>query len=152
VRTAARPATSDVFARGIGIRRLQLIVCPSFSDSAAWEVRQLQDEWTLFRSRVVDPWPAVQLVGYEPIAIDPAVLFSFFARVIGLTLPISPDLSGMGGCDGTVRQLAVFGDLSSEWHFQWWSQPPEQRKPLTDVAAEMEKTFSVAERGPSTGA
>jgi hypothetical protein len=144
VRTATRPAAADVYARGIGLRRLQLIVCPSFSESWAWEVRQRDREWWLFGSRVAAPWPAVQLVGYVPLAADPAMLSGFFERAAGLSLPISPDLSGTGGLDGTVSQLAVFGDMFSECRFQWWSQPPAQWRPLTDLAAEMLAAFAAA--------
>jgi hypothetical protein len=144
-RSAQRSASDDVFARGIGVRRLQLIECPSFSDSRAWEVRQRDSEWWLFGSWVVEPWPAVELVGYEPLDADPAVLAEFFRRVTGLSLPIAPDLSDMGGLDGTVIQLAVFGDNFSECRFQWWSQPPDHWKPLTDLAVEMIATFATAE-------
>lgn len=73
VRTEVRRAAADVHARGIGGRRLQLVVCPSFAESRAWEVRQGTGGWGLFRSRVVAPWPAVQLAGYDPAPIDPAV-------------------------------------------------------------------------------
>jgi hypothetical protein len=144
VRTATRPAADDVCAAGIGVRRLQLIVCPSFGESRAWEVRQSDREWWLFGSRVAAPWPAVQLVGYEPLAADPAVLSAFFERAAGLSLPIAPDLGGMGGVDGTVSQLAVFGDMFSECRFQWWSQPPAHWRPLADLAAEMLAAFAAA--------
>jgi hypothetical protein len=150
LRTESRMATSDVVARGFGARRLQLIVCPSFSKSMAWEVRQRQEDWGLFRAEGIAPWPSIQLIGYDPVPIKPAVLSSFFARIIGLSLPISPDLSGMGGADGTVSQLAVFGDMWSEWRFQWWSQPPTQWQPLVDIAAEMVRAFEEVQGRPST--
>jgi hypothetical protein len=142
VRTATRAAADDVYARGIGQRRLQLIVCPSFSESRAWEVREADGEWWLFGSQVVASWPAVQLVGYEPLDADPAALSVFFERAAGLSLPISPDRSGMSGLDGTVIQLAIFGDMFSECRFQWWSQPPAHWQPLTDLADEMLAEFS----------
>jgi hypothetical protein len=107
-------------------------------------VRQRHGEWWLFVSRVATPWPAIELVGYQPIAIDPAILASFFERIVGMSLPISPDLSGMGGADGTVSQIAVFGDVYSECRFQWWSPPPAQWQPLADLAVEMVAAFSAA--------
>jgi hypothetical protein len=144
-RTVSRPAASDVHVRGIGLRRLQLIVCPPFGGDRAWEVRQRQEQWWLFASRVVAPWPAVQFVGYDPVPFDPAVLSSYFARIVALTLALSPDLSGWGGADGTISQLAVFGGLFSEWRFQWWSQSPPQWQPLVAIAGEMLAAFSAAE-------
>jgi len=145
VRTEDRPATCDVSAPGIGARRLQLIVCPSFSKWHAWEVRSRQTDWWLFRSKIITPWPDVRLVGYDPLPIDSEVLSSFYSRIVGLTLSIAPALSNRSGLDGTVTQLAVFGDLFSEWRFQWWSQPPEQWRSLVNIASEMLTVFSEAE-------
>src|SRR5262245_21682557 len=45
-------APGDVHARDLGVRRLQLVVCPPYSESRAWEVRQLPDDWRLYRSRL----------------------------------------------------------------------------------------------------
>ena len=149
-RTETRPAVSDVVAPGIGLRRMQLVVCPSFCEASAWEVRQLQGDWSLFRSQVVTPWPNLMLRGYERLSIDSATLSEFFARIIKLSLPISPDLSGTGGADGTIWQLAAFGDIFSEWRFQWWSRPPARWKRLGEIAMEMAQVFSSAEPVRST--
>jgi hypothetical protein len=86
------------------------------------------------------------LVGFEPLVADTSILERFFERAAGLSLPISPDMSGAGGLDGTVTQLAVFGDLFSECRFQWWSEPLAHWRPLTDLAAEMLATFAAAKR------
>lgn len=141
IRTEARPASRDVSAGGIGHLRMQLIVCPAFEESQAWEVRQGQDDWWLFRPRVVKSWPDVQLIGYDPVPFDTAVLASFFCRVTELSLPICPDLSGYAGCDGTTYQFAVFGDRYSAWRFQWWTNYPPQWQPLVDIANDMLRAF-----------
>ena len=149
IRTEPRPATRDVHARGIGRRRLQLIVAPSFKEASAWEVRQGQ-HWQLTRSRVVETWPDILLVGYEPVPFESAALAAYFDRVTSLTLPLRPDLSGNGGCDGTMHEIAVFGDLDSGWQFRWWSSSPEQWAPLIELAAEMHDAFAAA-AGPDDG-
>lgn len=146
VRTEPRPASRDVHARDIGQRRLQLIVAPSFEPASAWEVRQGR-EWQLFQPRVVETWPEVMLVGYAPIAFASAALAGYFERVVSLSLPLRPDLSGCSGCDGTLQELAVFADMQSAWRFQWWSRGPEQWQPLVELATEMHVAF-VAARGP----
>ena len=144
-RIVPRLAMDDVTAVGIGPRRLQLIVCPSFNEGLAWEVRQQESKWSLFRSRVVSPWPAVQLAGYDPVPIESSVLSSLFDRVVALRVPVLPDLSGMAGVDGTITQLAVFGDMWFELRFQWWSEAPAQWRPLIEIADEMLRAFSAAE-------
>ena len=148
IQSTARSAVSDVEAPGIGQRRLQLIVCPSadFEEGQAWEIRQNHQAWWLFRSEVIESLPNVQLIDYRPVLIDPAVLSSFFSRVIALSLPIAPDLDDTAGLDGEIQQLAVFGDMLSECRFQWWSVPPLQWKPLVDLAGEMLNVFAPAAR------
>jgi hypothetical protein len=142
VRTEPRPARCDVHARGIGLRRLQLIV----GQSSEWEVRQGQ-EWQLIRPRVVATAPELTVLGHAVVPFVSSALAAYFERVAALTLPLRPDLSGHGGADGTGYEFAVFGDLSSGWRFQWWWEWPEQWRPLVELAAEMHAAFNAA-RGP----
>jgi hypothetical protein len=146
VRTEPRPANCDVHVRGIGLRRLPLIVAPSFEEVSVWEVRQ-DREWQLIRPRVFATEPELLLVGHEEVPFASSVLAAYFERVTALTLPLRPDLSGCGGADGTLYEFAVFGDLSSAWRFRWWSEWPEQWRPLVELAAEMHAGFTAA-RGP----
>ncbi len=143
VRTQPRPAHGDVHARGIGIRRLQLIVAPSFEEVSVWELRQGQ-EWQLIRPRVFARVPTLMLVGHDVVPFSSSALAAYFERVTALTLPLRPDLSGYGGADGTMHELAVYGDLSSAWRFQWWSSSPEQWRPMVELAAEMHAAFTAA--------
>jgi hypothetical protein len=58
VRTKPRSAYADAHARGIGLRRMQLIVAPSFEDVSVWEVRQGR-EWQLICPKVVETEPVL---------------------------------------------------------------------------------------------
>jgi hypothetical protein len=149
VRSEPRPAQSDPHARGIGVRRLQLIIFPSFEPASVWDVRQVWDvqrghEWQLIRPRVVATEPTLLVVGHDVVPLPSATVAAYFDRVTGLTLPLRPDLSGNGGADGTLYELSVVGDLSSAWRFQWWSDWPEQWRPLVELAEEMHAAFSAA--------
>jgi hypothetical protein len=144
-RTQPRPASGHRHLMGIGSLRLQIIVLPSFEEPRAWEVRQRQQQWILFRSRVVEPGPEARLAGYEPVSFESVRLQEFFRRVTALTLPHGPDLDGFGGADGSLYQHAVFGDDYAEFRFQWWSVPPPPWQPLVNVANEMIKAFLMAE-------
>jgi hypothetical protein len=141
-----RSAIADVHARGIGHRRLQLIVCPSFESAMGWEVRQLDEEWSSFRSDVVSDWPIIELVGYDRVAIDSDVLASLYNRSASLSLPIPFADSDTAYLDGTGYQLAIFGESFCECRFQWWSDPPANWKPLADVAEEAIFLFTAAAR------
>jgi hypothetical protein len=149
VRSQPRPAQSDPHARGIGVRRLQLIVFPSFEPASVWDVRKVWDvqrghEWQLIRPRVVATEPTLLVVGHDVVPLPSAKVAAYFDRVIALSLPLRPDLSGHGGADGTLYELSVVGDLSSAWRFQWWSDWPEQWRPLVELAEEMHAAFSAA--------
>lgn len=140
VHTEPRPARCDVHARGIGLLRLQLIVAHSFEKTSVWEVRQ-GTEWQLIRPHVIANDPELILVGHEVIPFASSVLAAYFERLAALTLPLRPDLSGCGGADGTGYELAMFGDMWSSWRFKWWSEWPQQWRPLVELATEMHAAF-----------
>lgn len=143
IRTEPRPATRDVHARGIGALRVQLIKCPSFEEARAWEVRNGPQGWTLFEPRVLRQLSIleVELVGYDAVPFPSDRLATFFAKITALSLPIAPILTGSAGADGTLYQMAVFGDLCSSWRFHWWDRPPEGWRPLVTIAEEMFAAF-----------
>jgi hypothetical protein len=140
-----RLAYDDMSSSGIGIRRLQLIRCPAFEEACAYEIRQGGAEWRLFSSQVVESPPQLMLVGYNHIPIDSKVLSSFFERVVSTSLPLAPFLDGSAGLDGTLFELAIFGDKLSEWRFKWWSVSPPQWSELVAIANEMLVCFASAE-------
>jgi hypothetical protein len=142
VRTRTRLATTDVSIPGTGWRRLQLIDGVEPSDGVAWEIRQKDDCWFLFSSRVTENMPELFLIGYEPTPFDSAALASYYNRIATLSLPLSPHLGDQLGLDGDMTQIAIFGGLYSECRFQWWSEPPPQWLPLVDIASEMAEAFS----------
>ena len=128
-----------------GHPRIQLVSLPSFSQPQFWEVCQLKSEWVLYSSAVINPArSALTLQGYEPVSFSGDKLKSYFERLTALTLPLAPDLSGMDGLDGTITQLALFGDCSSEVRYQWWSDHPPHWAPLVEIASEMFDAFGGA--------
>lgn len=143
-RVKTRLAIDDVHARGIGMRRLQLVICPSFDPGKAWEVRQLKDQYSLFSSDVLET-RRLMLRGYKQLAASSHKLMAFFTRACSMVLPVSPYMNGWGGADGTIYQLALFGDMCSECRFQWWSEPPPNWQPLVELAGEMIVEFSAAQ-------
>lgn len=143
VRTQPRSAYADAHARGTGLRRLQLLILPSFETASVWEVRQGR-EWQLIRPRIVETEPALLVVGHEVVPFSSAALAAYFERVAALTLPLRPDLSGHGGADGTLYEMALFGDLYSEWRFRWWDDWPALWRPLVELADELHTSFSAA--------
>lgn len=101
----------------------------------------------LYSAMVVDPdWSALTVQGYEPVEFHGDKLEMYFNRLTFLTLPVAPDLSRMGGADGTLTQLALLGDLRSQVRYQWWSEHPPGWTPLVEIADEMLAAF-----GPGSG-
>jgi len=145
--TQPREYHSDFHLRGLGWRRTQLVEIPCFDVGAVFDLRQSDDDWRLYQSKFVPETD--QVIGYEQLAFDSGKLKGMFARVTSLTLPLIPFLNGYGGADGEVYELAVFGDLYSEWRFRWWTDSPPQWKPLVDLATEMLEAFWAAPRVPA---
>lgn len=152
-RACSEPRRIDhsLFAVGLGMRRLQIVVCPSFEPGRAWEVRQSGD-WALYASAVVSEEWEPQLIGYDRVSFSSERLAGLFGDLISTSLPLAPDLSGGGGLDGTRYQLAVYGDLSSEWRLQWWSKWPAPWSPVVERALAMDREFAAARasRGSQT--
>lgn len=53
--TEERELTADVHLRGIGVRRIQLIERPTFSEGSSWDVRQLGDDWSCIAAQFQSP-------------------------------------------------------------------------------------------------
>lgn len=139
-----RPATRDISGFRTDVRRMQLIVAPSFADAVAWEIRNGSHGWRLYRATVLQPGPDAYLVGYDRLSFPSDRLAAYFEQIIRTSLPIAPDLSGTCGFDGTTYQLAVFGDKSTSWRFQWWSTARSNWGPLAHIVSEMVSEFSSA--------
>jgi hypothetical protein len=130
-------------AFGSGQQRIQLVRLPSFSLPEFWEVCQRDPEWVLYSATVVDrDWCALTVKGYEPVEFDRGKLKEYFERLTSLTIPVAPDLSNMAGLDGTVTQLAIFGDMWSQVRYQWWSEHPPGWTALVGIVDEMLAAFS----------
>jgi hypothetical protein len=75
-----RHPQEDVGYHGVGLRRLQLIQKPSLSKTLAWEIRELNNNFTLFRSESPEP-DQYLLTGYVQLEVTSAalanLLFSF---------------------------------------------------------------------------
>jgi len=129
-----------------GWPRIQLVRLPSFSAPTFWEICEYGSEWKLYTSTVVDShWSRLTVRGYEPVEFDGRKLKTYFKRLTALTLPIAPELRSLGGLDGTVTQLALFGALSSQVRYQWWSDHPPGWKPLVKIVDQMFKAFGGSE-------
>jgi hypothetical protein len=96
----------------------------------------------LYSASVVDPgWSTLTVQGYEPVEFDGGKLKGYFERLTSLSMPVAPHLTNTAGLDGTVTQLALFGDLSSYARYQWWSKHPPGWTPLVEVTEEMLAAF-----------
>lgn len=128
---------------------MQIVVCPADEAGRAWEVRQSGD-WAIYESEVVSEDWEPHLLGYDLVPFSSERLAGLFGDLISTSLPLTPDLSGGGGFDGTRYQLAVFGDLSSEWRLQWWSKWPVSWSPVIEQALAMDREFAAARASRSS--
>jgi hypothetical protein len=138
-----RGITEDVHIAGIGLRRIQIAHMPSFFDGCSWDVRQLGEDWFLYRSTIQEATNS--LIGYDRLLSDPCRLKDMFNNLCSIEMLIAPDLSGMGGCDGESFELAIYGDMSSSIRIRWWCDPPARWQKLTTTATDMIAYFKSLE-------
>lgn len=136
-----RELTEDVSIPGIGARRIQLVYAPSFKPGYSWDVREIENGYQLYRSRIILERLHFRLSGYEELDADPEALGQYFARLRNIALPIAPDFSGMAGLDGTLCELSLSGDMHSAVRFHWWSEGPDHWRSLITIANEMIHSF-----------
>src|SRR5581483_3443509 len=93
-------------AHGSGLPRVQIVSLPAFGSPSFWEICQRGDDWLLYTAKVVNrDWHDLTVLGYEPVEFESDRLRAYFDGFVATSLPIGPDRSGMGGCDGAVTQL-----------------------------------------------
>ncbi len=139
----SRGLSQDVDVPGLGGRRVRVMYVPSFTKGYSWDIRILGAEMRLFYSEVVSCYNGSSVLrGYHEIQSNPEILARLFQRLLKVSLPIGPDLSGQGGLDGTLFRLSLFGDLSSKVSFEWWCEPPAQWGELGALVSEMIEIFS----------
>ena len=130
----------DIHLPTHGQIRYQLLCAPSFDPGYAWHACEAEPHWRLYRSQVITERLQTRLIGLEELAAphDPQ---TFFARLQMISMPIAPLYNNMAGTDGTMYELALFGDLHSQVRFRWWSDPPPHWQPLVSIAEEMLALF-----------
>ena len=122
VRSNPREYDDDVDIVGIGKRRLQILYKPPFVDGTLYEVRNLKNCWTAFRSTA--PFGTGRVIGYDRLNVDSATLRGFVERLRGITFNLALDLSETAGRDGVFFQLTMYSDCFSEMRFTWIERPP----------------------------
>jgi len=143
VDAGVRELTEDVFIPGLGCRRIQLVYAPSLKPGYSWDLRELNNVYRLYFSKIVMEGDQRQrkLSGYGELEVDIETLMHFVGKLSTIAIPIAPDLSGIRGFDGTLYQLGFFGDLRSEVRFQWWEEGPAHWQSLIAIADEMVNGF-----------
>lgn len=138
-----RGITEDVYIAGIGLRRIQIAHLPSFFDGCSWAVRQLGQDWFLYRSTIQESTNS--LIGYDRLLSNSGRLKDMFDNLCSIEMPIAPDLSGLGGLDGESFELAIYGDMSTSIRVSWWCNPPAKWQPLATTATDMIANFKSLE-------
>jgi hypothetical protein len=139
IHSVPRGLDEPVIAPDIGTLRMQLVVRTAFAGDWVWDVRAHDQDWLLFQPQVVGG-RELRVIGYEALPFSSEKLAMFYRRVTSLTLPLAPELD-LSGRDGATTQLSVFGDMYSEWRFQWWNESYPPWRPLVSLAEEMVAEF-----------
>lgn len=130
----------DRHAWSIGIRRIQIVYMPSFETGHAWDFREIDGIFKVYRSEI---GKFSKLYNYTAIDFPSKISENFIKYLQKLKLRISPIFVSEAGLDGTTTELAFFGDLHSGFRFRWWSNPPPNWKKMTGYTEKIiEQLFS----------
>lgn len=140
LKTQKRSFFADAGAFGSGIRRLKVIYSPSFGQGYAWEITELEDRLSLYRSRVCAEDST--LVGYDLLAFDSKELRQYLSRIRNIEIALHP--TGGAGLDGKMIHLGIYSRGWSAIHLSWWANAQDDWKPIERVTHEMIKRFSEA--------
>jgi hypothetical protein len=132
-----RHIDEDVHVGGIGIRRVQVCYYPSFEDGFSWDIREQDNSYVLFESDIISDELLIRLKDYRKIEIEHEILGEYFEEIKNVDIPISPIFNNMTGADGEIFQVALFGDMHSDVRFTWWSEYPDNWKPIVQPTQEI---------------
>ena len=145
-RNVERELDRDVRVPDIGIRRVRVIVMPAFTQPYAWEIREREECFRLYRSTVMVKMPqlSLSLLGYDELESKTRELRRHLDRLWGMSIPVVPDLTERVGRDGVGYELVLFGNGCSQVRFEWHNDGPRQWRPLIDTVMKMIEDFKAA--------
>jgi hypothetical protein len=117
-RARVRHPHEDISYRGAGLRRVQVLRAPSFGTTVAWEVRELDERLTLFRSHSPAP-DQYLLVDHVRLAAASDALRRLIAPLQDLSMPLCPSVQAFGVIDGTRIEVAMDAGFSSQIRVKW---------------------------------
>jgi hypothetical protein len=117
-RARVRHPHDDISYPGVGLRRVQVLRAPSFDTTVGWEIRELDDRLTLFRSRSPGP-DQYLLVDHVRCVAASEALQQLLAPLQKLTMPLCLSVQPFGVADGTRIEVAVEVGFSNEVRVSW---------------------------------
>jgi len=117
-RARVRHPHEDIHYRGVGVRRVRVLRAPSFERTVAWEVRELDDRLTLFRSHSPE---RDQYLLVDHMRFDAAsdALRRVIAPLQKLSIPVCPSVPSVGFADGVTIEVVVDVGFTGEVRLSW---------------------------------
>jgi hypothetical protein len=113
----------DISLRGIGLIRLQIFVCPSFSNGECWDFRDIDNEMNVYKSVVLSENGTIQ-PGYMKVHYGEEVT-KLLSKLESIEVPIFTKHAPIGTCDGTFYRVRFISGVDNEVSLSWNSNPPE---------------------------
>ncbi len=137
--SSSRHVDDDIGCSDFGTRLLQIVYRPSFEPTRVWEIRQQDDDYTVFEALMhKTDWYTIA-PGYKQLGVPSDTLKYHLDRCNSLAVPIAMPCTNTYGLDGNMYELALFGtqcSLRVVWHeepHEAWAELAAYTREAIDV-------------------
>ncbi|MBU1219484.1 hypothetical protein KKF34_03690 [Myxococcota bacterium] len=113
----------DISLSGVGLIRLQIFVCPSFSNGECWDFRYIDNEMNVYKSVVLSENGTIQ-PGYMKVHYGEKVT-KLLSKLESIKVPVFTKQAPIGTLDGTIYRVRFISGSENEVSMSWNSNPPE---------------------------
>lgn len=142
-----RSKHKDISWWGIGFRKLQIVIYPSFEMNLGWDIRNQNGDFVVYEYEINSERDLIN-PGYYLLDADSSKLQAIINDFYRLSVSIfMPEMEI--GCDGTSYEVALFTGFQA-LRFCWWEEPHEnwfQVNRMTRNAIEYFKTCKRIKNG-----
>ena len=120
----------DIHFRGIGLRKVQIIIAPSFDKGECWDIRELENEIKIYKS-VVNTERNIIEPGYYEVMVDEKFYSEFSNFLSSAAIPVYTKSNNIGYCDGTSFTLNIENGFGNRFIVSWGENIPKEWEQFT---------------------
>ena len=118
-----RKIGEDIRIRGIGLLKIQILICPSFSNGECWDFRVTNEGVKVYKSIVSSEDGTIE-PGYFAVAMSDEIE-ACLPNLESIKIPLFTEQELIGTADGTLHRVCFTSGVDNIIALSWNSNPPE---------------------------